>query len=263
VERWQPGAHVAEEIRIGVGIREAGVMVVKKLSRVMVVSDVRLFRDGMVAMLARTGRVEIIAIDGEPDRASSEPHLAPDVVLIDVGSLNSPGAASVLGSATRAKVIAFGVSNTEHEILACANAGVSSLIEKDGTAEDVLVTIEAVARGESPCPARFAGTLFQCLSAMVKWQTHRRHVEGFSVRELEVAEYLERGWSNKKIARQLDISAATVKNHVHNILEKLQVHRRGEVAAAMRKFAAASARSIIRHWSVLPALIQLQTVYPF
>jgi len=254
---------VREEICLEVGIRGAHVTVVEKLPRVIVVSDVRLFREGMVAMLARTGRVEVIGIDGESDRASSGSQLVPDVVLIDVGSLNSPGAASVLGSSTGAKIIAFGVSNTEHEIIACAKAGVSSLIEKDGTAEDVLVTIEAVARGELPCPARFAGTLFQCLSAMVKWQTHRPHVEGFSGRELEVAEYLERGWSNKKIARQLDISAATVKNHVHNILEKLQVHRRGEVAAAMRKFAAASVSSMMRHWSIVPALIQLQTVYPF
>ena len=243
---WQRGFGVGQEIRLEVGISEARVMVVEKLPRVMVVSDVRLFREGMVAMLARTGRVEIIGIDGEPDRASSGSHLVPDVVLIDIGSLPPPGAASVLGSATRAKMIAFGVSNTEHEIIACAKAGVAALIEKDGTAEDVLVTIEAVARGELPCPAKFAGTLFQCLSVMVKWQTHRPQVEGFSGRELEVAEYLECGWSNKKIARQLDISAATVKNHVHNILEKLQVHRRGEVAAAMKNFSAASA---VR-WSV-------------
>ena len=82
---------MGEEIRLEVAIREVCVTVVEKLPRVMVVSDVRLFREGMVAMLARTGRVEIIGIDGEPDRASSGSHLVPDVVLIDIGSLPPPG----------------------------------------------------------------------------------------------------------------------------------------------------------------------------
>ena len=92
-----------EEICLEVGISGPRVTVVEKLPRVIVVSDVRLFREGMVAMLARTGRVEVIGIDGEFDRASSGSQLVPDVVLIDVGSLNSPGAASVLGSATRSE----------------------------------------------------------------------------------------------------------------------------------------------------------------
>jgi two-component system nitrate/nitrite response regulator NarL len=230
---------MGQEVRLEGGIHAACVTLPEQLPRVMVVSDVRLVREGMVAMLAHTDRVEIIRIDGDLAQASS-----PDIVLLDVGSLNSPRAASVLAAGSKMKIIAFGVANAEPELLACARAGVSGLVEKDGTTEDVLATIGGVARGEQTCPARFAGTLFRCLSATLNSPSHRPSVDGFSSRELEVAEYLERGWSNKKIARHLDISAATVKNHVHNILEKLQVHRRGEVAAAMREFAAASASSM-------------------
>jgi two-component system nitrate/nitrite response regulator NarL len=236
---WQEVcAMMREEIRVEGGINEPRVAVMEKFPLVMVLSDVRLLREGMVAMLARTGKVEIIGIDDGPARfsgesLSGEAQVTPDVVLLDVGSLNSPDAPSVLASATRMKVIAFGVSGAEHEIIACAKAGVCGLIERNGSADDVLMAIEAVRRGEFPCSQRMAGTLFQCLAAIVNRHTQRPAVEGFSSRELEVAEYLERGWSNKKIARQLDISAATVKNHVHKLLEKLQVHRRGEVAGAL------------------------------
>ena len=239
-----------EKISLEVGIREARVTVVEKLPRVMVVSDVRLLREGMVAMLARTSKLEVIGLDGGPngglDRPSNGSHSIPDVVLLDIGSLHSPCAAPLLGSATGIKVIAFGVSNAEHEIIACAKVGVCGLIDRDGSAEDVLLAIEGVTRGEFPCSPRIAATLFQSLGAMANWHTHRPGLDGFSGRELEVVDYLERGWSNKKIARQLGISAATVKNHVHNILEKFHVRRRGEVAAAMRNLAAASAGSMVR-----------------
>lgn len=223
-----------EELRLQVGTRETRVAVAEKLPLVMVASDVRLLREGMVAMLARTGKVEIIGIDGGPTRLSGDSPVVPDVVLLDVGSLSSPGAPSVLAWAAGLKIIAFGVSDAQHEIIACAKAGVCGLVEWNGSAEDVLLAIDAVRRGEFPCSQRIAGTLFHCLAAMVNRHTHRPPVDGFSSRELEVADGLERGWTNKEIARQLDISAATVKNHVHKLLAKLQVHRRGEVAAALR-----------------------------
>lgn len=221
-----------EEIRLEGGIHEAHVVVVAKLPRVMVASDARLLREGMVAMLARTGKVEIVGDDGGPDPIAPNP--IADVVLLDVGSLNALAVPSLLASARGTKVIAFGVSGAEHELIACATAGVCGLIERNGSAEDVLLAIDAVQRGEFPCSQRIAGTLLQCLGAMVDRHAHRPAVEGFSSRELEVADYLERGWSNKRIARQLEISAATVKNHVHKLLAKLHVHRRGEVAAALR-----------------------------
>lgn len=232
----QAGAPVMmrEEIRLEGGIHEARVAVVKKLPLVMVVSDVRLLREGMVAMLARTGKAEVIGDDGRPDRLRGESPVIPDVVLLDVGSLESLGVPLLLASARGMKIIAFGVSGAAHELTACAKAGVCGLIERNGSADDVLLAIDAVRRGEFPCSQRIAGALFQCLSATVNRHAHRPAVEGFSCRELEVADYLERGWSNKKIARQLEISAATVKNHVHKLLAKLQVHRRGEVATALR-----------------------------
>ncbi|MGE0579000.1 MAG: LuxR C-terminal-related transcriptional regulator [Reyranella sp.] len=236
---------------------------VARRPQVLIVSGMRLYREATAAMLAATGRVEIVGMEGGTEPSSGT---APDVVLLDIDCLSSPAGAPALNCPPTAKIVAFGVSNVEHEILACAKAGVSGMIEKNGSAEDVLATIEGVVRGEVPCPARIAGTLLQCLTAIVHWHAHRPNVAGLSSREVEVIELIDRGWSNKRIARQLGISAATVKNHVHKILEKLQVRRRAEAAAAMRSIGAASARSMVRHWSALllaaPAVAQLPMVYP-
>ena len=86
---------MTEEIRLDGGIREPRVAAAEKLPLVMVLSDVRLLREGMVTMLARTGKVEFVGIDAAPARLPREPlsgeeQVIPDVVLLDVGSLSSP-----------------------------------------------------------------------------------------------------------------------------------------------------------------------------
>lgn len=206
----------------------------EKLPRVLIVSDVRLHREGMGALLA--DQFEIVGIVAKAEYDSCAMHLVADVVLIDVGCLNSGGQVTAPGTAPAGKMIAFGVSNAESDILACAQAGISGFIDKDGSAQDVVATIAGVVRGVRPCTPRFVGTLSQWLTAVVQAQAHEPVAPALSGRELEVSRYLVQGRSNKEIARQLGISAATVKNHVHNILEKLHVHTRAEAVAAMTHF---------------------------
>ena len=203
-----------------------------ELPRVLVVSDVRLHREAVAALLAN--QIEIVGIVTKAELASCAPHLASDVVLIDVGCLNSGARVTTPNAAPTGKMIAFGVSNAESEILACAEAGVYGYIDRDGSIEDVVATIVGVARGEVPCTPMFVGTLSQWLTAVVHSHAHEPDAPALSSRELEVSRYLVQGRSNKEIARQLRISAATVKNHVHNILEKLGVSRRGEAVAKLR-----------------------------
>jgi two-component system nitrate/nitrite response regulator NarL len=206
----------------------------EKPPRVLIVSDVRLHREGMAALLG--DQFEIVGIVAKAEFASGVAHLLADVVLIDVACLNSGGQVTAPGTAPTGKMIAFGVSNAESEILACAQAGISGFIDKDGSANDVVATIAGVARGERPSTPRFVGTLSQWLTAIVQAQAHEPVAPALSGREFEVSRYLVQGRSNKEIARQLGISAATVKNHVHNILEKLHVHTRAEAVAAMTQF---------------------------
>jgi two-component system, NarL family, nitrate/nitrite response regulator NarL len=205
-----------------------------KLPRVLIVSGVRIYREGLAAMLAATGRVELVGVVAEADLPPYLSNLSPNIVLLDMGLVNASRCATVVGCSSGAKVIAFAVSDLEDDVLACARCGVSSFVGKDGSAEDILAAIEGLLHGELPCPPKVAGMLFQRLTELAQSQVHRSASAELSPREVEVLRLLAQGRSNKEIAYRLGIGTATVKNHVHNILEKLHVHRRGEAGATLR-----------------------------
>jgi DNA-binding NarL/FixJ family response regulator len=143
---------------------------------------------------------------------------------------------SAFGLSASSVVIGFGVSDSAEDILACAGSGLSGFVATDASAQDIVLAVQGTLRGEFPCPPRLAQILFQKLSALaqsgVTSQEGAR--ERLTNREIAVARLLDQGLSNKEIARQLNIGVTTVKNHLHNIFEKLDVHRRGEATAALR-----------------------------
>jgi DNA-binding NarL/FixJ family response regulator len=196
------------------------------------VSEVRLYREGLAAMLAGTGRVELAGVEAPADFSSRLSDI--DVVLLDAELLKSRACLGWIEPAST-KIVAFAVSEIEDDIDACARSGVASFVGKDGSAEDILSAIEGIWLGELPCPSRVAALLFRRLTGLLRSQARQLAGSDLTDRELQVMSLLDRGCSNKEIARQLGIGLSTVKNHVHNILEKLHVHRRGEAMAAMRR----------------------------
>jgi two-component system nitrate/nitrite response regulator NarL len=219
--------------------------------KVLVVSDVRLYRDGLAAILASTKRVNIIGAIAQTDLGScfceSDNVVPADVVLIDMSLLNGGAKSLNLRQLGATKAIAFAVANTEDDFLTCARSGLSGFVSKDASAEDIVEAILGALRGELTCPSNAVGLVFRHFAALSQMQSGRRASGGLTDREFEIARLLDRGCSNKEIARQLDISPTTVKNHVHNILEKLAVHRRGEAAAVLRGMLAA-ASSLGQDW---------------
>jgi two-component system nitrate/nitrite response regulator NarL len=199
------------------------------LPRALIVSDVRLYREGISALLAATRRANVI---GAVSAIELEPYLklAPDVILLDASLLRRKIA---LGTDALQKTIAFAVSEQEDDILACANSGLSAFVGRDGSAEDILAAITALSRGELVCPSRIAKLIFERLTAITRSRSVAPNSIGLTEREREIMRVLQTGSSNKEIARQLGIGVSTVKNHVHSIFEKLQVHRRGEAIAAI------------------------------
>src|SRR6266508_1538940 len=131
------------------------------------------------------------------------------------------------------RVVALSVAETEEEILSWATAGLSGYVGADGSLEDVVQTIERVVRGEAAYSGEAVATLLKHASALARDQSKRPWVR-LTSRELEVVDLIDRGLSNKEIASRLAIEVPTVKNHVHNLLEKLGVHRRADAAARMR-----------------------------
>jgi two-component system, NarL family, nitrate/nitrite response regulator NarL len=205
------------------------------LSRVLIASDIRLYREGLAATLAGLGRLSIVGtVAGSDLTLACLARFGPDVVLLDMALSGCLGLPAALRSEPPVRFVAFAVSDADDGVLACAEAGFAGYVGRDGSAEDLVLTIEGALRGEVLCPPQISGALFRRLAALADSQAHDPSISALTHREFEIIELVDQGHSNKEIARRLRIGPATVKNHVHKILEKLHVHRRAEAAAAIR-----------------------------
>jgi two-component system nitrate/nitrite response regulator NarL len=202
---------------------------------VLVVDDVRLCRDGLVAALAR--EPSIAYAEGAPDAETALRALrgrAFAVVLLSMRATNSLAICrDLVAAANCGPVVAVAVSGDD-EVVAYAEAGVSGYLLRDQPYEELLGVIVSAARGEMPCPPQVAAALMRRVGTLAAerqtWVVPGR----LTPREREILDLIEQGMSNKEIARLLFIEVRTVKNHVHNLLEKLKVHRRGDAAAMVR-----------------------------
>jgi two-component system, NarL family, nitrate/nitrite response regulator NarL len=207
--------------------------------RVVIVSGLRLLRDGLADALTRSSGIYVAASvpDSERARAAIIEH-APRIVLIDVDLRDSLALVHTIRDVPRApRIIVFAASDSHDALLPYIEAGIHGYVDRDGSLRDVVAAVESVGRGETIVSPKLAASLFQRLA------DERRRRETPSVdpaapyltsRERQILACVEEGMTNKEIARSLGIELATVKNHVHNVLEKLQVSRRGQAAARAR-----------------------------
>jgi two-component system, NarL family, nitrate/nitrite response regulator NarL len=223
--------------------------------RVLIVSDVRVVQEGLNSLLAQRVGIDVVsAVDML--RASDEiARLLPDVVLFDAARWESVEFVKTLvASAPHSRIVAFGVKETPEEFLALAAAGTAGYVRDSAESNDVVNILEQVMCDELPCSPRAAASLYRRVATLSQGSdapigaangngnvndNGRAGTVPLSRRELQIAHLIDCGLTNKEIGRQLGIEAATVKNHVHNICEKLEVHRRGEVAGRIRTIARA------------------------
>lgn len=203
----------------------------------MIAAAVRLYRDGLAHTL-RT-RMQVVSVTGDTRSLLEEARrLSPDVLLLDLsldGSLELTRALAEVSPLTR--VVALAVDEAlESQVLACAEAGVAGWVGRDSSAEELVEAVLHAARGELLCSARTAALLSRRVASLARERPSPSPPVAvqFTPREAEIAELLGHGHSNKQIARTLGLRLATAKNHVHRILEKLEVHSRGEAAARLR-----------------------------
>lgn len=201
--------------------------------RILIVVEVRLYREALARALS--GRPEIEQVETVPAlEASAKLSVSrPHVVLADSAIVRS---ADLVARATEvgAAVVAFAVAeDDETEVLACAEAGVAGFVARDATVEELIAALVTAGRGDVCCSPRVAGLVTRRLAHLAA----SRPADGvfnLTRREREVTALIQVGQSNKEIASSLGIETATVKNHVHSLLKKLHVRRRGEAAAVMR-----------------------------
>lgn len=204
--------------------------------RVAVATDVCLYREGLAISLARRAETEVVATAGRlADALELLQHARPDVLLLDLGL---PGSAEVVRAAREArpeaKVVALAITDTEQGVLACAEAGVRGYVTRDASIDDLVGVMLAVARGELVCDPAIAASLFRHVGELAARRGGPADTGALTPREREVLALVGEGLSNKEISRRLSIGLSTVKNHVHNLLEKLHVSRRGAAAARLR-----------------------------
>lgn len=204
--------------------------------RVLVIDDTRVCREGLASLLRLEGCFSAVETSGPGGEALvSIRDLGPDVVLLNAsvsGRIATVG--NIMAALPGTKIIAIGVSETDEDVTAYAEAGVAGYFSREGSVADLSASIQTVARGETICSPRVAARLFRRVAALSAGWEYETARERLSHRELEIIQLIGQGLSNKEIAQRLFIDACTVKNHVHNLLQKLRVRRRWQAVAKLK-----------------------------
>jgi two-component system, NarL family, nitrate/nitrite response regulator NarL len=199
----------------------------------VVIAPVRLYREGVSALFEEREEFSVVGTaTGRDDGLRFVQRLRPDVVLVALGpGAGPPFVRELVRSIPTVSVVMLGITDDDPEVLPLAEAGIAGYVTTEASGDEIVLIVESVARGEMPCSPKLAATLLQRVASLAE-ERHAPHpLAALTQRERQIVQLLGDGLSNKEIARALQIEVATVKNHVHNILEKLQVTRRAEAAA--------------------------------
>ena len=205
--------------------------------QVFVLLGVRLYRDGIVDALRRDPRFRVVGSSATLRTAresleglTSAPHAA----LIDLDLPEGFGAARALHDAWPSiAVVALAVREADEDVVSWAEAGVSGLVSRNASLAELLDAVSAAVDDRVLCTPAVAGALLRRVATMSA-EGARHNGPALTRRERQIVRLIGDGLSNKEIASALHIEVATVKNHVHNILEKLGVDHRTEAVVVAR-----------------------------
>lgn len=201
---------------------------------IIVLTPVRLLGDGLAACFSSRPGMRAIAVVN--DLASLRDMLSTtetDVVMVDVTQgIDLFDVRAIASEWPDVPLVALGLNEQRQEVISCGRAGFAGYIARDASIDALCISLSEIVAGRLACPPEISGGLLRALFRMEP-SSNESHLDiALTRRECEVLELLGRGFSNKEIADELCLSVATVKHHVHHVLEKLQLQRR---AQAMRR----------------------------
>ncbi len=216
-----------------------------RTARLFLVGEYKLFRECLASMLCGLDHLGVVGQAdtlGEAEEAISSQRA--DVVLFDVGRPEETILDTIKDFTLRyadSRLVVLGLEEVDTEILRFVEAGASAYVLKEASVNELSQVIDRVLHGEAVCSPKIASTMFSRLADLARARRREERLEALDLtpRELEILRLVADGLSNKEIAARLYLSFHTVKNHVHNILEKLKVQHRSqavEVAARKRWF---------------------------
>lgn len=207
------------------------------LISLVLIDDNRLLREGIAEMIRSEPGFSVLAASADAAEAIATVREArPDVVLVDFGLEDHDSlalTATVSAEVPTARVIVMGLLPLQEDVADYVHAGASGFVMKDATFAEFFATIRAVAGGAEVLPRALTNSLFAQIARNAPRVSQEIVMQSVRLtqREREVVALLGEGLSNKEIATRLNIAVHTVKSHVHNVLEKLALHSRLEVAA--------------------------------
>ncbi len=208
--------------------------------RILLIEDNRILRDGITVTINKQRDLIVAGVsDGRDNTITKARAVKAQVLLMDL-SLNSQNSLDIVQSVKKEspgiKIIGMGLAPAQSDILEFVQAGAEGFILKDASVEDVVKTIRSVVAGEKVLPYTMTGSLFTQVTehAIMKGKRNLKMAIRMTEREKEIISLIVEGMSNKQIATSLNIATFTVKSHVHNILEKLALHSRLQIASHAR-----------------------------
>jgi len=202
--------------------------------RVLVADDHSLFRDGIVSLLKAAGMTVVGEAGNGFEAVEQAVRLKPDLVLLDINMPEMDGLEAlrrIRAKLPETKVVMLTVSDGDANLVEAVHAGASGYLLKNLGASGFLSSLEGLQRGEAAMTRKTTAQLVSALSSSAQPEPQHRGGSGLTTRETELLQLVAAGLSNKAIAQQLHISENTVKYHMKNILQKMNLQNRAEAAA--------------------------------
>jgi len=213
---------------------------------VILISDIKIYCEGLSQVLSNNESMNVIGAVNNSDAAITLiQNSPPEVVVQDMTMAGSCSLVQRISSMNPGiKIIALAVPYDESNILMCAEAGITSYVPREASLDELIATVIGAAKGECYCPPKIAALLFSKIQHLAhraketclpdSSQEHDVHLTELTRREKQILSLVADGLSNKQISKVLVIEVSTVKNHVHNILVKLDVQSRSQAVSLLQ-----------------------------